>query len=102
MKDFAKHFYKSKAWERCRLAFLRSKFFLCERCGGPATIAHHKIWLNEKNINDPTISLSWDNFEALCQDCHNKVHHCDPNVLREGLAFDKDGNIVQVQDPDDE
>jgi len=50
---WAAWFYNSRAWLDCRLAFLQSKFFICERCGGAATIAHHKTYLTPENINDP-------------------------------------------------
>lgn len=75
MKEFAKAFYKSKQWQRCRDGFLKSKLYMCERCKiNAATIVHHKIYLTPANIDDANISLNWDNLEALCQDCHNKEH----------------------------
>ena len=52
MQPWAEWFYKSKEWQECREAFLQSKFYLCERCGGVATIAHHKVALSPENIND--------------------------------------------------
>ncbi len=97
MKPWAEKFYKSKAWIECRLAFLQSKFFICERCGGAATIAHHKIYLTPENINDPNITLNWDNLEALCQDCHNKEHGGASTA--EGLTFDENGNLIQICPP---
>lgn len=80
MKPWAEQFYNSDAWRSCRDAFLQSKGYLCERCSTPddpvaAKIAHHKTYLTKQNVNDPYIALSWDNLEALCQDCHNKEHH---------------------------
>lgn len=35
--------YKSKAWQKCRDAYYISRFGICERCGGPGVIVHHKI-----------------------------------------------------------
>lgn len=35
---------------------------------------HHKKHLTPKNINDPEITLNWDNLELLCLDCHQKEH----------------------------
>lgn len=35
---------------------------------------HHKRELTPENINDPAVSLSWDNLELLCRDCHGKAH----------------------------
>lgn len=94
-KDWAIDFYNSKAWEDCRLAFMRSKFFICERCGGAATIAHHKTYLTPKNINDPNVTLNWLNLESLCSSCHSIEHNRKyKEVVRNGLKFDNFGNLV--------
>lgn len=71
--------------------------YLCERCSTPddpvtSKIAHHKTYLTKQNINDPYIALSWDNLEALCQDCHNKEHH--RNDKKKRYAFDEAGNLI--------
>ena len=97
MKPWAEQFYNSDAWRTCRETFLQSKDYLCERCSTPhdpvaAKIAHHKIYLTKQNINDPYIALSWDNLEALCQDCHNKEHH--KSTRKKRYAFDEQGNLV--------
>ena len=93
MKPWAKHFYKSKAWRQCRDAFFVAKHGLCERCGGPGKIVHHKVWLTPENINDPSVTLNFKNLELLCQDCHNKEHHRG-GAVADGLMFDEDGNLV--------
>ena len=46
-------------------------------------------YLTEQNVNDPYIALSWDNLEALCQDCHNKEHHRSKRKKR--YSFDENG-----------
>ena len=102
MKEFAKKFYKSAAWRRCREAFLASKLGLCERCKvHAATIAHHKIYLTPANIDDPNISLNWNNLEALCQDCHNREH--SEGGARGMYKVSADGNIAprvaEIQPP---
>lgn len=74
---------------------MKSKHWLCERCGGAAKIAHHKTWLNKDNINNPDITLNWDNLEALCQDCHNKEHNSNKEAVQEGLMFDENGDLIQ-------
>lgn len=79
MKEFAKRFYKSKAWQSTRLAYLKSKGGLCERCLKkglyvPAEIVHHKIYIDERSINDPMVTLNWDNLEAVCRACHEGEH----------------------------
>lgn len=91
---WAEWFYNSKVWINCRLAFLTSKFFICERCGGAATIAHHKIYLTPENINDPEITLNWDNLEALCQDCHNREHMSKYSATREDVMFGANGDLI--------
>jgi 5-methylcytosine-specific restriction endonuclease McrA len=97
MKPWAEKFYKSKAWIECRLAFLQSKFFICERCGGAATIVHHKVYLTPKNINDPEITLNWSNLESLCQDCHNREHMSKYSPTQEGLMFNEDGDLIPAR-----
>ncbi len=92
MKAWAKSFYLSAAWESTRAAYLMSQDYICERCGEPAKVAHHKRYITRANINDTGITLNWDNLEALCQDCHNKEHHKSTPQLRYG--FDADGRIV--------
>ena len=96
-QEWAIDFYNSKAWEDCRLAFMRSKFFICERCGGAATIAHHKTYLTPANINNPDITLNWENLEALCQDCHNKEHQSKYSATREDVMFDENGDLIPAR-----
>lgn len=92
MKEWAKGFYLSAAWKDTRDAYLMSQDYICERCGEPAKIVHHKKHMTKANINDVNVSLSWSNLEALCQDCHNKEHHKQERGMR--YRFDKDGNIL--------
>lgn len=94
VKEWAKPFYKSKAWRDCREAFFISKHGLCERCGRPGKIVHHKEILTPENINNPDITLNWDNLELLCQDCHNKEHH-STDVTAEGFCFNEHGELVE-------
>jgi len=79
MREFAKWFYNSPAWKSTRVSYMKKAGGLCERClkkglYTPAEIVHHKIWLNEENIHDPKIALSFDNLEALCRPCHEEEH----------------------------
>ena len=98
-KEFAKAFYKSKAWQRCRYGYIRSVYGQCERCDKPGLILHHKIKLTIDNINIPEITLNWDHLEYVCQHCHNKEHHgTRDDVIRDGLMFDEYGNIVEFTD----
>ena len=98
MKDYDNSsFYKSKAWRRVSTAYMTSKNYICERCGRPAAICHHKQHLNGQNVTDPAIALSFDNLEALCQDCHNEKHFSTARV-----KFDGDGNVIGVRKTDEE
>lgn len=74
---------------------MASQHYICERCGGLASICHHKIWLNQSNIDDPMTTYSWDNLEALCIDCHNKEHF-GSGVTENGLTFDDNGNLIKI------
>ena len=98
MKPYAKRFYKSEAWQRTRNAYFKKRFGICERCGAPGAIVHHKIYLNPRNINDPKVSLNFDNLELLCMDCHNKEHFSLKNMRRTfknaRYTFDESGNVL--------
>lgn len=79
MKPFAKAFYKSKAWKECRAAYARRAGGLCERCLAngiykAGEIVHHKIGITPENINDPTVTLNFENLRLLCRDCHGLEH----------------------------
>ena len=60
-------------------------------------IVHHKTYITEDNINNPDITLNWDNLECLCQTCHNKEHHREEEeATATGLAFDAFGQLKRV------
>lgn len=92
----AKRFYKSRTWQKCRASYIQKVFGLCERCGEPGKIVHHKKYINAENVHDPYITLNHINLELLCQDCHNKEHFEKHSPIREGLMFDEDGNLVEA------
>jgi len=96
MKEWARAFYQSKAWKECRKSYLISKQYLCEKCGEIAKVVHHRRHLTPQNITNPYIALAHDNLEALCQDCHNAVHHGRREPPR--YTFDAAGNIVSPPD----
>ena len=79
MQDFAKSFYKSKAWQKCRAAYAASVGGLCEDCLDSGIvqageIVHHVRALTPDNIDDPAVTLSPENLRLLCRDCHGKRH----------------------------
>ena len=72
-------FYRSMAWRNCREAYIKSVGGICERCAAKGIISagtevHHKIRLSPRNVKDPKVTLSWENLELLCEDCHHKEH----------------------------
>ncbi|MDK7927384.1 MAG: HNH endonuclease [Staphylococcus simulans] len=69
--------------------------YICERCGGLASICHHKVYLNQENYQNPHISLNHDNLEALCINCHNQEHFSN-TAIGDGLQFDEKGNIIKI------
>ena len=59
--------------------YRQARFCLCERCleQGKATTArevHHKIKLTRENLNNPEVSLNWENLMLLCDACHEEMH----------------------------
>jgi|LGVF01.2.fsa_nt_gb 5-methylcytosine-specific restriction endonuclease McrA len=96
-KAYAESFYNGRTWRKTSKAFMKSKYYICNRCGKPASICHHVIHITPKNINDPMITLNWDNLECLCHDCHTKHHLCNP-VCKDGLMFDNMGNLVKIRE----
>lgn len=103
MKPWAKAFYNSKEWEACRKAYIASKQGLCERCLAEGRISageivHHKQWLTRETINDPSITLNFENLELLCWNCHNKEHG-KQLPISEGITFDEHGNVIKTPPP---
>jgi len=101
MKDFAKAFYKSKEWQKCRAAYIKSVGGLCERCLSrgmivPGYIVHHKCYLTPENIQDTSITLNWDNLEYLCHDCHNNEHFSEKPIRYRILS---DGRVELISPP---
>lgn len=102
-EQFANPFYSSAAWKRCRRDFRKSRRNLCERClsRGEITVGtkeqplevHHKIPLTRENINDPNVTLNWDNLELLCKSCHDE----EREIKRGRWTVDKDGHVQMLK-----
>ena len=89
-------FYKTKAWQKCRAAYIASVGGVCERCKAkgiinPGYIVHHKRYITQDNLNDPSIALSFDNLEYLCLQCHNTEHFGEHKKRR--YKIHEDGSI---------
>ena len=98
-----KQFYKTKAWRLARAEYIARRKAIdggtCEVCGQePGTIVHHyRIWLDDTNCNDPSISLNPNNFKLECQTCHNK--EIDPRKPSAGrVKYGPDGEIIRNTD----
>ena len=94
-------FYKEKRWREVREFYFNDQFGICERCGEPGYIVHHKEYLTMENYRDPEVAYGLDNLELLCIPCHNNEHYgdgrgVDKQVVAEGLEFGPDGRLVQV------
>lgn len=80
MYESIRQFYHSREWARCRDSYRKKRRGLCERCLKkgfivPGDEVHHKKRLTKDNINDPRISLNFENLELLCKKCHEEEHH---------------------------
>lgn len=95
-REFSKSFYNSTAWKKVRNAYVQMRFGLCERCGAPdSKQVHHKVYLDEHNINNPDITLNFNNLELLCDICHQKEHNEKYSPTLWGLEFDDNGELVK-------
>lgn len=95
-REFARAFYSSKQWLKCRAAYIANRKAIdggmCETCHEvPGHIVHHTVWLTPENINDPDIALSHDLFRYDCLVCHNK-EGVDEEPAR--YVFGPDGQVL--------
>lgn len=77
-------FYRSKEWEHLRASIRLERLnengdLICEHCHKPIVnaydaICHHKVMLNEGNVNDYDVSLNADNIMVVHHKCHNEIH----------------------------
>ena len=55
-------------------------------------IVHHKIELTPDNIDDPEITMNYNNLELLCRQCHAEVHDKRKKCRR--FTIGPDGEII--------
>lgn len=103
-QNFAKTFYHSDKWKRCKNAYIQQRYLidggLCEECHNEqGYIVHHKIYLNKNNINDPLITLNPDNLEYVCKRCHDKFegHGVGKSKQKSKAKFNSNGEPVDVR-----
>lgn len=87
MRSINESFYRSKAWKQCRAAYIKKVDGICERCKAegrivPGKFVHHKIYMTEETLKDPSLSLCFDNLECLCADHHNREHFGEKKITR--------------------
>lgn len=98
-KEFAKAFYNSKKWKTCRVAYIKHRKSIdggmCESCHEvPGYIVHHKEELTPNNINNPDITLNFENLKYDCHICHNKENKDDEIEGLAKIKFNEDGDII--------
>ena len=102
MKDFAEKFYNSRAWIKTRKSYAASVGNLCEECAKrnifvPGEIVHHIKHITPDNINDPEITLNWENLKLLCRSCHEQIHRRGSyNAKR--YSVDELGRVKSISD----
>lgn len=86
-------FYRGEDWKQCKSQVLQQRIkadgsIICEHCGQPilkgfnptannnsgAIVFHHKIYLNNLNVNDASISINPANIQIVHWNCHNEIH----------------------------
>ena len=92
-----KEFYRTKAWQDCRNRYFEMVGGLCETCRAKGKIVkgeivHHKIELTPDNIDNPDITLNWDNLQCLCRECHAEVHELYERKRR--YKIDELGRVI--------
>lgn len=98
-KEYAKKFYKSTAWIKCRSSFIAERISIdggvCQRCKEQlGYIVDHVEEITPDNINNPDITLNHSNFQYLCLVCHNIKTFKKENATVEGVKFDENGDLV--------
>lgn len=98
-------FYQSKRWENTAKTYKKSRGGLCERCLAngivePGAIVHHKIYLTDQNLNNLDISLSFDNLELLCRQCHADEHATAERKRKKSKRWDftESGELMIVDE----
>lgn len=104
-KQQALPFYSTAAWVNCRTAYAKSRAHLCERCLAKGIIktgeiVHHIIELTPDNINDPQITVNWDNLMLVCRECHADIHKEETTHRRKKrFIVDKFGHVTASEPP---
>ena len=104
-QEWAKTFYRSKKWIRCRNSYIGSRILtdggLCEECHDKlGYIVHHKIILTPENIEDPEVSLNHRHLKYVCKSCHDLYEGHGLQKEKPLCRFDSEGQPVSVREID--
>lgn len=100
--EYARPFYNSRAWTSCRESYIASRIKadggLCEACHQRiGYIVHHKIMIDESNVNDVNITLNHENLQYVCKPCHDRMENHfvkrRGGLIRE-VFFDENGQPI--------
>lgn len=104
-REFAKRFYKSQAWKKCRDGYAQSVGYLCEDCLAkgiytPGIIVHHVEELTPLNIDNPEVTLNYSNLKLVCRECHALEHEQMYQARRRKRRYDidADGRVHIISD----
>ena len=106
-KKWAKSFYNSKQWKRCRDSYIEHRISIdggmCEECKDEqGYIVHHEILLTPENINNPDIALNHKYLKYVCKGCHDEYeeHGVGQKKVKTLCMFDKDGQPISLREID--
>lgn len=98
-KKIGHPFYMTGKWKACRKAYMAKHHYICERCGRPADVVHHKIPLCGTDYYDnPEKCFGEDNLECLCHQCHNREHR-KKQAVADGYIIDMETGDVEISPP---
>ena len=95
MRRAGQKVYDSRKWRRVRRAYMESRHWICERCGAPASVCHHKTYLTADNISDVSTAYGTANLECLCRECHNLEHE---HFETTGAVFTSSGDVARFKE----
>lgn len=103
-KAYAKRFYNSKAWQRCRETFIMSRIpidgGICQACKDkPGYIVDHIQEISADNINNTDITLNHNNLQYLCLECHNRKTFGKHKAIEDGVMFNEEGDLIAADSP---
>lgn len=98
---WARRFYSSGAWLKCRDSFIRGRRAidggLCQDCQEQlGEIAHHwPVPLTAQNVGDPQVALNHRNLRWVCKACHDLYPgHGVAKPLTMLVMFDANGDVI--------